>query len=37
MRLAYEGDFHSHSTNLVGRLNTARRPDTPPPWPSLAC
>ena len=37
MRAAYEEDFETHSTNLVGRLNSARRPREAPPWPSLAC
>ena len=37
MRAAYLHDFTTHSTNLVGRLDDARRPATPPPWPSLDC
>jgi FkbM family methyltransferase len=37
MKLAYEMDFSTHSTNLVGRLDTSRRPKSPPPWPTLAC
>ena len=35
-RAAYEEDFETRSTNLVGRLNSARRPREAPPWPSLA-
>jgi len=37
LRVAYLHDFTTHSTNLVGRLDPARRPATPPPWPSLDC
>ena len=37
MRSAYEDDFSTHSTNLVGKLDPKRRPSTPPAWPSLAC
>ena len=37
MKAAYDWDFSTHSTNLVGKLDPARRPATPPPWPSLAC
>ena len=37
MQAAYENDFTTHSTNLVGRLDTSRRPTTPPPWPPLKC
>ena len=37
MKAAYEEDFETHSTNLVARLNSARKPSTPPPWPSLSC
>ena len=37
MRKAYDVDFSTHSTNLVGKLNPARRPSTPLAWPSLAC
>ena len=37
MRAAYERDFTTHSTNLVGKLDLSRRPVTPPPWPALDC
>lgn len=37
MQAAYDHDFVTHSTNLIGRLDPARRPSTPPPWPTLEC
>jgi len=37
MLSAYTNDFTTHSTNLVGRLDAARKPATPPPWPKLSC
>ena len=37
MQAAYDEDFATHSTNLIGRLDPARRPATPPPWPKLEC
>lgn len=37
LRMAYDHDFATHSTNLVAKLNPSRRPATPPAWPSLGC
>ena len=37
MRVAYDNDFVTHSTNLVAKLDLSRRPTNPPPWPSLGC
>ena len=37
MRVAYDNDFVTHSTNLVAKLDPSRRPTNPPPWPSLGC
>ena len=37
MQAAYEHDFATHSTNLIGKLDPTRRPAKPPAWPQLAC
>jgi len=37
MKRAFNQDFKTFSTNLIGRLRPKRRAKVLPPWPSLSC